>query len=158
MMLYLFLLLKSFKLETKFIDIQQDTPTITGLIPAEQILKYFRYCSKVLEYGIHYPSTSKMLRPSVYSSIRVGRDFDRSLWPRGRAFELSCCPRGRDIWIFVRARDHKSFPGWGISVKFDFTFLPGVGNLTAIFWKMSKSRPMPRLPPPPLAGLTSIGA
>ena len=35
MMLYLFLLLKSFKLETKFINIQQDTPTITGLIPVE---------------------------------------------------------------------------------------------------------------------------
>ena len=41
MMLYLFLLLKSFKLEAKFINIQQDTPTITGLIPVEQILKNF---------------------------------------------------------------------------------------------------------------------
>ena len=70
MMLYLFLLLESFKLETKFINIQQDTPTITGLIPVEQILKNFRYCSKVLEYGIHYPSTSKMLRPLVYSSVQ----------------------------------------------------------------------------------------
>ena len=39
MMLYLFLLLKSFKLETKIINIQRDTPTITGLIPVEQILK-----------------------------------------------------------------------------------------------------------------------
>ena len=38
MMLYLFLLRKSFKLETK-INIQRDTPTITGLIPVEQILK-----------------------------------------------------------------------------------------------------------------------
>ena len=27
----------------------------------------------------------------------IGRDFDRSLWPRGRAFELSCCLGGRDI-------------------------------------------------------------
>ena len=70
MMLYLFLLLKSFKLETKFINIQQDTPTITGLIPVEQILKNCRYCSKVLEYEIHYRSTSKMLRPLVYSSVR----------------------------------------------------------------------------------------
>ena len=69
MMLYLFLLLKSFKLETKFINIQRDTPTITGLIPVEQILKSFQYCSKVLEYGIHYRSTSKMLRPLVYSSV-----------------------------------------------------------------------------------------
>ena len=36
------------------------------------------------------------------------------------------------------------FLGWGISVIFDLSFLPGVGNLTAIFWKMSKSRPMPQ--------------
>ena len=41
MMLYLFLLLKSFKLETKFINVQQDTLTITGLIPVEQIFKKF---------------------------------------------------------------------------------------------------------------------
>ena len=27
----------------------------------------------------------------------IGRDFDRSLWPGGRAFEFSCCPWGRDI-------------------------------------------------------------
>ena len=53
MMLYPFLLLKCFKLETKFINIQRDTPTITGLIPVEQTLKNFRYRSKVLEYGIH---------------------------------------------------------------------------------------------------------
>ena len=32
---------------------------------------------------------------------------------RGRAFQLSCCPGGRDIRIFVRARDHKSFSGVG---------------------------------------------
>ena len=67
---YLFLLLESFKLETKFINIQQDTPTITGLIPVEQILKNFRYYSNVLENGIHYRSTSEMLRPLVYSSVR----------------------------------------------------------------------------------------
>ena len=66
MMLYLFILLKSFKLETKLIIIQQDTLSITDLIPAEQIFKKFRSCSKVLEYGIHYRSTSKMLRPLVY--------------------------------------------------------------------------------------------
>ena len=54
MMLYLFLLLKSFKLETKFINIQQDTPTITGLITVQQILKNFRYCSKVLEYDMEF--------------------------------------------------------------------------------------------------------
>ena len=41
------------------------------------------------------------------------------------------------------------FLGWGISVIFDLTFLPGVGNLIAILGKMSKSCPMPRLPPHP---------
>ena len=41
------------------------------------------------------------------------------------------------------------FRGWGISVIFDFTFLPGVGNLTAIFWKMSNPHPMPPTSPPP---------
>ena len=44
---------------------------------------------------------------------------------RGRAFELSCCPEGRDIWIFVCACDHKSFPGVGNFSVFDLTFLPG---------------------------------
>ena len=69
MMLYLFLLLKSFKLETRFINIQQDTLTFTDLIPVEQILKNFRSCFKVLEYGIHYQTTSKMPRLLVYSSV-----------------------------------------------------------------------------------------
>ena len=55
----------------------------------------------------------------------IGRDFDRSLWPGGRAFEFSCCPRGRDIWIFVRAPDHKSFLRMGNLVILDLTFLPG---------------------------------
>ena len=55
-MLYLFPLPKSFKLEAKFINIQQDTLTITDLIPEEQILKKFRSYFKVLEYGIHYRS------------------------------------------------------------------------------------------------------
>ena len=36
MMLYLLLLLKSFKLEIRFINIQQDTLTFTHLIPVHQ--------------------------------------------------------------------------------------------------------------------------
>ena len=39
MMLYLFLLLNSYKLEIRFINIQPDTLTFTDLIPVEQILK-----------------------------------------------------------------------------------------------------------------------
>ena len=46
------------------------------------------------------------------------------------------------------------FPEWEIQLYLTY-FCPGVGNLTAIFWQMSKSRPMHRLPP---AGLTLIGA
>ena len=66
---YLLLLLKSFKLEIRFINIQHDTLTFTDLIPAEQILKNFRSCFKVLEYGIHYQTTSKTPRLLIYSSV-----------------------------------------------------------------------------------------
>ena len=58
MMLYLFLLLKSFKLEIRLINIQPDTVTFTDLRPVEQILKKIRSALKVLEYGIHYRTTS----------------------------------------------------------------------------------------------------
>ena len=69
MTLNLLLLLKSFKLEIRFINIQQDTLTFTDLIPVEQILKNFRSCFKVLEYGIHYRTTSKTPRLLIYSSV-----------------------------------------------------------------------------------------
>ena len=78
MMLYLFLLLKSFKLETRFINIQQDTLTFTDLIPVEQILKNFRSCFKVLEYGIHYRTTSKTPRLlNIFKGV-----IKRFLWVR----------------------------------------------------------------------------
>ena len=59
---------QSFKLETRFINIQQVTLTFTDLIhvSVQQILKNFRSCFKVLEYGILYRSTSKMPRLLVY--------------------------------------------------------------------------------------------
>ena len=76
-----------------------------------------------------------------------GRDFDRSLWPGGRAFEFSCCPRGRD---FVRARDHKSFLGVGNLVIFDLTFLSGGREFDSNLLENVKI--------PPYAGLTLIGA
>ena len=41
-MMQLFPLLNSFKLEAKFINIQQGTLTVTNLIPVEQILKNFQ--------------------------------------------------------------------------------------------------------------------
>ncbi|MCO0615633.1 hypothetical protein M8756_20460, partial [Lutimaribacter sp. EGI FJ00015] len=46
-----------------------DTLTFTDLIPVDQISKNFRSCFKVLEYGIHYQTTSKMPRLLVYSSV-----------------------------------------------------------------------------------------
>ena len=59
MMLYLFLLLNSYKLEIRFINIQRDTLTFTDLIHVEQILKKIQSCFNVLEYGIHYRTTQK---------------------------------------------------------------------------------------------------
>ena len=79
----------------------------------------------------------------------IGRDFDRSPWPGGRAFQLSCCPGGRDIWIFVRARDQKSFPGRGISVIFDLTFLHRGREFDSNFLENVKIPPYAPPPPPP---------
>ena len=77
----------------------------------------------------------------------IGRGFDRSLWPGGSAFELSCCPRSRDIWIFVRAHDHKSFPGVGNFSIFDLMFFPGGREFDSNFWENVKIPPY--TPPPP---------
>ena len=62
-----------------------------------------------------YDPLSTNVKPAVEAGRRrgIGRGFDRSPWPGGRALELSCSPGSRDIWIFVRARNHKSFPGVG---------------------------------------------
>ena len=79
----------------------------------------------------------------------IGRDFDRSLWPGGRAFEFSCCPGGRDIWIFVRARDQKSFLGVGNLVIFDLTFLPGGRQFHINLLENVKIPLYARLPPLP---------
>ena len=55
---YLFSLLKSSKLEIRFINIQPDTLTFTDdLILVNQILRNFRSRFKVLEYGILYGIT-----------------------------------------------------------------------------------------------------
>ena len=81
----------------------------------------------------------------------IGRGFDRSLWPEVGHLNYLAVP-GVGIFEFLTTNH---FLGWGISVIFDLAFLPGVGNLTSIFGKMSKSCPMPHLPP---AGLTLIGA
>ena len=56
---YLFPLHKFFKLEVRSINTQPDTLTCTDLILVEPILKNFRSCFKVLEYGIRYQTTLK---------------------------------------------------------------------------------------------------
>ena len=79
----------------------------------------------------------------------MGRDLDQSLWPRGRAFELSCCP-GVGIFEFLfvpMTIDH--FTGWGISVIFDLTFLPGGRKFYSNFWENVKILPYANPPPPP---------
>ena len=112
-----------------------------------QYIKLLTWLRDLGEYNkriisrMHLSMSSRWGRRGGRQGIR--RDFDRSLWPGGRTFELSHCPEGWDISIFVRARDHKSFPGVGNFSYFDLTFLPRVGNFTAIIWKMSKSRPPP---------------
>ena len=93
------------------------------------------------------PKKETALLLCTYLCQAIGWGFDRSLWLGGRAFELSCSPGSRDIWIFVRARDHKSFLQVGnFSYIWRHIFAWGYGNLTAIFRKMSKSHTMPRLP------------
>ena len=91
------------------------------------------------------------VKPAVRGGGRqgIGWDFDRSLWPGGRAFEFSCCPGGRDIWIFVRARDHKSFLGVGNLVIFDLTFLPGGREFDSNLLENVKIPPYAPPPPPP---------
>ena len=49
--------------------------------------------------------------------------------------------------MFVRAHDHKSFPGRGISVIFDLTFLPGGREFDSNFLENVKIPPY--APPPP---------
>ena len=65
----------------------------------------------------------------------------------GRAFELSCCPGHRDIWIFVCACDHKSFPGMGnFSYIWRHIFALGIGDFTATVWEICQ---IPTLCPTP---------
>ena len=85
----------------------------------------------------------------------IGRGFDRSLWPGvGHLNYLSVLGVAIFEFLFVPVTTNH-FLGWGISVTFDLTFLPRGREFDSNFGKMSKSRPMPCLPP---AGLTLIGA
>ena len=77
MMLYLFLLLKSFKLETRFINIQQDTLTFTDLIPVEQLLKKISILFQGPRMWNSLPKDIKNALLLVYSIKRVIKPFLR---------------------------------------------------------------------------------
>ena len=78
--LYLSPLLKSFKLEIRFINIKPETLTFTDIILVEQILRNFRSCFKILECIILYrtnikdaPTFNVFKRP-IKPFLRVRKD------------------------------------------------------------------------------------
>ena len=74
MMLYLFLLLKSFKLEIRFINIQPDTLTFTDLIPVEQLLKKFRSSFKFISEQHQKCPTFNICKRVINAFLRVRQD------------------------------------------------------------------------------------
>ena len=133
------------------------------LIPVQEKanFSFIIQSQKVGERSIEFSYRWKISRHDLYNYKTdflilwgIGQGFDRSLWPGGRTFELSCCPGGRDIWIFANIWPQIIFRGGEFRLYLTLHFCPEVGNLTAIFWKMSYPRPIPCLP----AGLTLIGA
>ena len=74
MMLYLFLLLKSFKLEIRFINIQPDTLTFTDLIPVEQLLKKFRSSFKFISEQHQKCPTFNIFKRVINAFLRVRQD------------------------------------------------------------------------------------
>ena len=101
------------------------------------------------------------VKPAVEGGGRRGieKGFDRSLWPGGRAFGLSCCSGVRDIWTPCNHLTTNHFPGWGISVIVDLTFLPGGREFYNNFLENMKSPPYAPLPLPlplPLPGQLDI--
>ena len=79
----------------------------------------------------------------------IGRGFDLSLWPGGRAFELSCCPVVGIFELLFLPVTTNHFLGWGISVIFDLTFLPGDREFHSNFLENVKITPYGRPPPLP---------
>ena len=63
---------------------------------------------------------------------------------QGRAFELSCCPGvGIFEFLFLPVTTNH-FLGWGISVTFDLTFLPGGWEFQSNFLENVKITPYRR--------------
>ena len=77
---YLLLLLKSFKLEVIFIDIQQDTLTFTDLMPVQQIFKKIPILFQGLKMWNSLPNNIKnaptfnILKRVIKPFLRVRQD------------------------------------------------------------------------------------
>ena len=68
----------------------------------------------------------------------IGRDFDRSLWPEGRAFEFLnyLAVPGVRIFEFMSVPvTTNHFPGGRFQLYLTSHFCPGIGNFTAFFLK-----------------------
>ena len=74
----------------------------------------------------------------------IGRDFDRSLWPGVGHLSYLAVPEVGIFEFLIVPVTTNHFPGGAFWLYLTSHFCPGVENLTAIFWKMSKFRPMPR--------------
>ena len=95
--------------------------------------------------------------PSQRGRQGAGQGFDRSLWPGGRAFELQyLAVPGVGIFefLFVPVTTN-NFPGWGITVIFDLTFLPGGREFDSNFLENVKPPPY-ALPLPSLQSPHSL--
>ena len=128
MMLYLFLLLKTLILEIRFINIQPDTLTFTDLRPVEQISKKFPVGLKVLEYGIHYLTTSKTPRLLIFKRVikpflRVRQDATKYLNTLYLYFSLITL-------LYTRGTYIPKIQSFFFIFKFRLVFkLPVAGNL-----------------------------
>ena len=79
----------------------------------------------------------------------IGQGFDWSLWPGVEHLNYLAVSGGRDIWIFVRACDHKSFPGLGnFSYIWPHIFAQGREFYCNFFGKCQIPALCPAFPPP----------
>ena len=98
---------------------------------------------------MHYAPIN--VKPAGGGGIRLGFDLINRFGPGvGHLNYLAVLVVG--IFEFLTTNH---FLGWGISVIFDLTYLPGGREFDSNFWENVK---IPPYAPPPPAGLTLIGA
>ena len=104
---------------------------------------------------MHLPMSNQCSERGGWERRCLGQGFGRSLWPRlGHLNYLALLGVGIFEFLFVPVTKNH-FPGWGISVIFDLTFLPWGREFDSNFLENVKI-PSYALPPP--AGLTLKGA